>query len=243
MRAEATPPLAQRTVAVIGGSSGIGEQIAHQARSLGADVAVTGRDQGRLAKAAQRIGARRAVPLDAHDDDAVGAFFAELGPVDHLVSMVGDSMAGGFLTTPPAIMRHTLDSKFWANWTIARHAAPTLTPGGSITFTAGTGGRPHDISGSYVANLALGALVEGMAVELAPDVRVNAVAPTFMDTAFWKDMPRPDLEATKSQIVTRVPLARLGTVVEVASAYLHLMTNGFITGQVLAVDGGVMLQA
>ena len=236
------PPLAQCTVAVIGGSSGIGEQIAHQARSLGADVVITGRDPGRLAEAARRIDARRALPLDAHDDDAVDAFFARLGPIDHLVSMVGDSMAGGFLTTPPATMRHTLDSKFWANWTIARHASPRLRPGGSITFTAGTGGRPHDISGSYVANLALGALVQGLAVELAPDVRVNAVAPTFMDTPFWRDMPRPDLEAMRSQIVARVPLARLGTIEEVATAYLHLMTNGFITGQVLAVDGGVMLQ-
>jgi hypothetical protein len=68
--------------------------------------------------------------------------------------MVGDSMAGGFLTTTPTTMRHVLDSKFWANWTIARHAAGTLNTGGSITFTAGTGGRPRQISASYVANLA-----------------------------------------------------------------------------------------
>jgi NAD(P)-dependent dehydrogenase (short-subunit alcohol dehydrogenase family) len=235
--------LTRRTVVVIGGSSGIGEQVAHQAASLGADVSITGRDHARLAAAAGRIGAQRATPLDAHDDDAVTAFFADLDPVDHLVSMVGDSMAGGFLTTPPTTMRHVLDSKFWANWTIARHAAGTLNTGGSITFTAGTGGRPHQISASYVANLALKALVEGLAVELAPDVRVNAIAPTFMDTAFWKDLPRAELEATKQQFLRRVPLARLGTIQEVAAAYLHLMTNGFITGQVLAVDGGVMLQS
>jgi NAD(P)-dependent dehydrogenase (short-subunit alcohol dehydrogenase family) len=235
--------LTNHTVVVIGGSSGIGAQIAHQAASLGADVLITGRDHTRLAATAQRIGARRTAPLDAHHDDAVEAFFAELEPIDHLVSMVGDSMAGGFLTTTPTTMHHVLDSKFWANWTIARHAAPTLNTGGSITFTAGTGGRPHEISASYVANLALGALVEGLAVELAPDIRVNAIAPTFMDTAFWRDMPRSELQATKEQFVLRVPLSRLGTVQEVAAAYVHLMTNGFITGQVLAVDGGVMLQS
>lgn len=235
--------LTRRTVVVIGGSSGIGEQVAHQAASLGAEVIITGRDHARLAAAAGRIGARRAALLDAHDDAAIAGFFAELEPVDHLVSMVGDSMAGGFLTTTPATMRHVLDSKFWANWTIARHAATTLNTGGSITFTAGTGGRPHEISASYVANLALGALVEGLAVELAPDVRVNAIAPTFMDTAFWKHLPRAELEATKQQFLRRVPLSRLGTIQEVATAYVHLMTNGFITGQILAVDGGVMLQA
>jgi NAD(P)-dependent dehydrogenase (short-subunit alcohol dehydrogenase family) len=234
--------LAGSTVVVIGGSSGIGEQIAHQAVSHGADVVITGRDPTRLASAAKRIGAQRTASLNAHDDDAVDAFFARLGPVDHLVSMVGDTMAGGFLTTPPATMRHVLDSKFWANWMIARHVASTLNPGGSITLTAGTGGRPHEISASYVANLAVGALVAGLAVELAPDVRVNAVAPTFMDTPFWKDMPRPEFEATKDEFTRHVPLARLGTTHEVATAYLHLMTNGFVTGQVLAVDGGVMLQ-
>lgn len=210
---------------------------------MGADVVVTGRDPGRLAAAARRLGARRTARLDAHDDDAVEAFLAGLGPVDHLVSMVGDSMAGGFLATTPATMRHVLDSKFWANWTIARHAAGAgaLAPGGSLTFTAGTGGRPHEASATYVANLGLGALVEGLAVELAPDVRVNAVAPTFMDTAFWRDVPRAERDATAAHVASRAPLGRLATTAEVAGAYLHLMTNGFVTGQVLAADGGVML--
>jgi NAD(P)-dependent dehydrogenase (short-subunit alcohol dehydrogenase family) len=238
-----TMSLTERTVVVLGGSSGIGAQIAQQAVNLGADVVITGRDHDRLATAAARIGTRRALLFNAHDDESIHLFFADLGPADHLVSMVGDSMAGGFLTTTPATMRHVLDSKFWANWTIARNAAANMRPGGSITFTAGTGGRPHEISASYVANLALGALVQGLAVELAPDTRVNAVAPTFMDTPFWKHLPRPELEAMKQQISARVPLSRLGTVQDVAATYIHLMTNTFITGQTLAVDGGIMLQS
>jgi NAD(P)-dependent dehydrogenase (short-subunit alcohol dehydrogenase family) len=116
--------------------------------------------------------------------------------------------------------------------------------GGSLTFTAGTGGGAHEISASYVANLGIRALVQGLAAELAPRVRVNAVAPTFMGTAttFWRDMVATDLEAAQAAFAERVPLKRPGTVEEVASAYVHLMTNGFITGQVLAVDGGVMLR-
>jgi len=71
--------------------------------------------------------------------------------------------------------------------------------------------------------LGIGALVQGLAAELAPRVRVNAVAPTFMGTRtqFWKHVPGIE---------------------EIASAYVHLMNNGFITGQVIAVDGGVMLR-
>jgi NAD(P)-dependent dehydrogenase (short-subunit alcohol dehydrogenase family) len=117
-----------------------------------------------------------------------------------------------------------------------------MREGGSITFTAGTGGRPHEVSASYVANLGLGALVEGLAVEVAPSVRVNAVAPTFMDTPFWRAMSRAEFEDAASAFVQHVPLGRLATVDEVASAYIFLMTNAFVTGQVLAVDGGVMLR-
>ena len=152
-------------------------------------------------------------------------------------------MVGGFLRTSPATMRHVLDSKFWANWMIGRGAASVLSPGGTAVFTAGTGGRANEISGSYVANLAITALVRGLAVELAPDVRVNAVAPTFMGraTAFWREAPDQELAQQQTDFAKSVPLERTGTVHEVASAYLYLMANSFVTGQVLAVDGGVML--
>jgi NAD(P)-dependent dehydrogenase (short-subunit alcohol dehydrogenase family) len=235
-------PLHGKVIVVIGGTSGIGYEIACQARAFGANVTITGRDPGRLAQAADDLGAAPAL-LDAHDETALDQFFGELGAADHLVSMVGDSMHGGFLTTPPETMRHVLHSKFWTNWLIGRHAAATLYTGGSLTFTAGTGGRAHEVSASHVANLGIGALVAGLAYEMAPHHRVNAVAPTFMGTgtAFWRDVPPDELERMQAGFTQRVPLERVGTVTEVASTYLHLMINTFITGQVLAVDGGVML--
>jgi NAD(P)-dependent dehydrogenase (short-subunit alcohol dehydrogenase family) len=232
--------LEDRTVVVIGGTSGIGLAVALLAASNGAKLVVTGRNPAKLDDAGQRLGASQTAVLDAHDEPALHAFIDQLDDVDHLVSMIGDSMSGGFTTTTPQTMQHVLKSKFWTNWLIGRLSAPKLRDDGSITFTAGTGGRPHEISGSYVANLAIGALVEGLAVELAPRLRVNAVAPTFMDTPFWKALPRPAFEAAARDFVSHVPLGRLATVEEVASSYIHLMTNGFITGQVLAVDGGVM---
>lgn len=106
----------------------------------------------------------------------------------------------------------------WSNWLIGKHAAPKVRDGGSITFTAGTGGRAQEISASYVANLGIGALVQGLASELAPRVRVNAVSPTFMGigTAFWKDVPSQELEKTIVGFTNSVPLERLATVEEVA---------------------------
>jgi NAD(P)-dependent dehydrogenase (short-subunit alcohol dehydrogenase family) len=234
-------PLRGRRVLVVGGSSGIGYEVARLSAAEGAELIVTGRDAAKLESAAERIGARRAERLDAHDEQALAAFLADTGPVDHLVSMVGDSMSGGFLTTTPETMRHVIMSKFWTNWMIGRLA--TVRAAGSIIFTAGTGGRPHEVSASTVANLGIGALVQGLAVELGPAVRVNAVAPTFMDTPFWRDLSPEQFESVRAGFVGKVPLGRLGTVAEVAASYLHLMTNTFITGQVLAVDGGVSVTA
>jgi NAD(P)-dependent dehydrogenase (short-subunit alcohol dehydrogenase family) len=233
------------TVLVIGGSSGIGYEVARQAGALGARVVIAGRDQTKLSAAAERLGeAVRAVRLDAHDETALERVFSELEPVDHVISMVGDSMAGGFLTTPPETMRHVWHSKFYSNWMIGRHAAGVLAEGGSLTFTSGTGGRPQEISATYVANLGITALVQGLAAELAPRGRVNAVAPTFMGaaTAFWRSVSADELDSLQAGFAQSVPLGRLATVSEVASAYLQLMRNTFVTGQVLAVDGGVMLQ-
>jgi NAD(P)-dependent dehydrogenase (short-subunit alcohol dehydrogenase family) len=236
--------LAGRAVLVIGGSSGIGHEIARQAIGLGAHVIIAGRTPSTLAAASERLGGElRTVVVDAHEEAQVARAFSDLGALDDVVSMVGDSMSGGFLTTDQETMRHVLHSKFWSNWIIGRHAARTIRAGGSMTFTSGTGGGPHEISASYVANLGICALVRGLAYELAPRVRVNAVAPTFMGsaTSFWKDIPAEGLARAQAEFAERVPLQRTGTVEQVASAYIHLMRNEFITGHVLPVDGGVML--
>jgi NAD(P)-dependent dehydrogenase (short-subunit alcohol dehydrogenase family) len=233
-----------RTVLVIGGSSGIGHEIARQATDLGARLIIAGRNPAKLTEAARRLGgAVQTVTVDAHDEAALESAFSDLDALDHVVSMVGDSMSGGFLTTEPETMRHVLHSKFWSNWIIGRSAARKVRDAGSITYTAGTGGRAHEVSATYVANLGVSALVQGLAYELAPRIRVNAVAPTFMGTAtsFWRDMPTNELEQTQAGFAELVPLQRLGTPEQVASAYIHLITNDFITGQVLPVDGGVML--
>jgi len=159
----------EKMVLIIGGSSGIGFEVARQARERGAQLKVVARDPAKLAIAAERLGgAVKTAVLDAHDDKALENFFVNEDDFDHLVSTIGDSMAGGFLTTTPETMRHVLHSKFWTNWMIGRRAASKLRRGGSITFTAGTGGRPYEISATYVANLGIGALVQGLACELAP---------------------------------------------------------------------------
>ncbi|WP_210241168.1 SDR family oxidoreductase [Mesorhizobium sp. B3-2-1] len=232
-----------KKVVVIGGSSGIGLAIARQAQAQGASLVIIGRDPMKLSNAASKLGGDvQTIGGDAHDHAALESFIAALPEFDHLVSMIGDTMAGGFLQTPLDSMRHVLHSKFWTNLLIARFAAPLVRESGSMTFTSGSGVRAQEAAASYVANEALAAMAQGLGSELGPRVRVNVIAPAFMDTALWRAKPREDIDARIRSYSQINPLGRLGTPEEVASAYIFLMVNTYTTGQVLQIDGGMMLR-
>ncbi|KAF1051417.1 MAG: 3-oxoacyl-[acyl-carrier-protein] reductase FabG [Stenotrophomonas maltophilia] len=236
-----------KTLVVIGGSSGIGLRVAQLAAQQGAALIIVGRNPERLEQARLELaeqGAQVQVrQADAHQPEQLEALFAALPAFDHLVSMVGDVMGGGFLGADLAVIRHVLESKFFSNVRIAQLAAAKLRDGGSLVFTSGTGGRAQDACASYVGNLGINALVEGLAVELAPRARVNAVSPTWTLTPFWREVPAEQVAAIRQRFETTIPLRRLASIDELAQAYVFLMSNAFITGQHIAVDGGIMLGA
>lgn len=231
---------------VIGGASGIGFEVAQRAGLEGASLTLLGRSQTRLDKArnelaAQGVKVQDTVACDAHDHAALTACFAELAPFDHLVSMVGDAMGGSFLAADMALIERVIHSKFLTNVLIGKLAVKKLRDGGSLTFTSGTGGRAQHACASYVGNLGIQALVQGLAAEIAPKGRVNAVAPTWTVTPFWRAQPEQEVEKTRQHFASIIPLGRTADIAELASAYLFLMKNDFVTGQQLAVDGGIML--
>ncbi|WP_413724882.1 SDR family oxidoreductase [Sodalis sp. RH16] len=236
-----------KTLVVIGGSSGIGLRVAHMAADEGARLIIVGRHQERLDAALDFLTRRgtnvQTYLADAHDHDLLADLFEKLPAFDHLVSMVGDVMGGGFARSDIAVIRHVIESKFFTNVRIGQLAAGKINEGGSMVFTSGTGGRAQDACASYVGNMGINALVEGLAAELAPKVRVNAVSPTWTLTPFWRDVPQRQLDATRQHFEQNIPLRRLASIDELASAYLFLMKNGFVTGQHIAVDGGIMLGA
>lgn len=237
--------LQQQTLMIIGGSSGIGLRVAEMAADAGANLIIIGRDPQRLAKAQAQLQPYGVTVVlhrvDAHDHNALTALFATLPEFDHLVSMVGDVMGGGFLNASMEEIRHVLESKFFTNVKIGQLVAKKLRTGGSLVFTSGTGGRAQDACASYVGNLGINALVEGLAVEMAPRVRVNAVSPTWTVTPFWREMPAEQLAATQQRFAQAIPLGRTASIDDLAQAYLFLLQNDFITGQHIAIDGGIML--
>jgi len=230
---------------VIGGSSGIGLAVARTAAEQGAALLIVGRNAEKLEDIAEALGkdgtSVDAKALDASSPEALAQLAAEMGEVDHLVSTVGGAMGGGFLSNSEETVRGAIDEKFFVALRIAQALTPALRDGGSVTLTSGAGGRPHNASGAIVGNAAIRMLVEGLAVELAPRVRANAVAPTWMDTPLWRGVPRADVEATKAHFAKQIPLLRTATVDEVAQAYLFAITNGFLNGQTLVIDGGLGL--
>lgn len=238
--------LQNKHLLIVGGSSGIGFAIAQRAGLEGARLTLMGRSQQRLDEAramlkAQNIKVFETLACDAHDHDALQACFAKLAPFDHLVSMVGDAMGGGFLAASMETIEHVIHSKFLTNVVIGKLAAKKLRSGGSLIFTSGTGGRAQHACASYVGNLGIQALVQGLAAEMAPEGRVNAVAPTWTVTPFWREQSREQVDNTRQHFASVIPLGRTAEIDELASAYLFLMKNDFVTGQQLAVDGGIML--
>lgn len=239
--------LKDKHLVVIGGSSGIGLNVALQASSEGASITLVGRNTERLDEAKSMLKAKGAnvlatLSIDAHDHDALRRQFPLISPFDHLVSMVGDAMGGGFLEANMQLIEKVIHSKFLTNVLIGKLAAEKVREGGSITFTAGTGGRAQHACASYVGNQGIVSLTQGLAAEMAPRVRVNCVAPTWTVTPFWRHQTAEQVEQTRQHFADIIPLGRTAEISELASAYLFLLKNEFITGQQIAVDGGVMLR-
>lgn len=234
-----------KTVIVIGGTSGFGKSVALKVAALGGKLIITGRDPRKLELALGEFADgghhARGHLLDTADTASVATFFNASEPFDHLVSTAGGFMGGGFLDADMETIRRAIDEKLFANLTIARHAAKKVRQGGSLVFTGGSGGRPHNASGAIVGNDAIRIMVAGLAVELAPKARANAVAPTWTETPLWRHMPQDQVQATREHFAKTIPLGRTAHIEEVAEAYVFLMQCGFVTGETLVIDGGLTL--
>ncbi len=246
-----------RRVLVTGSSRGIGAAVAAAFAGLGARVALhgsgTGKGAERLAASLVERGAdvrvfngdfRRPRAVEAVVDAAADAF----GGLDILVNNAG-TMVG---RVPLAKMEDTfldevVDLNMRSVVVACRRALPALQAAGggaivnTVSISARTGGSPG--SSIYSASKAFVAtFTRSLAAELAPDrIRVNAVSPGTIDTDFHQRYSSPEkLAATAA----RIPLGRLGTAEDCVGAYLFLASNalsGYITGQVIEVNGGQLM--
>jgi NAD(P)-dependent dehydrogenase (short-subunit alcohol dehydrogenase family) len=229
-------------VVVFGGGSGVGLASAKLLASRGAEVIVTGRSAQKLASATEALERVTSEVVDGRDVAAVRRFFDRLGAIDHLVLTAGQTNRGGSFVDEitDEKFRATFDGKFWVQITAAHAAARHIRPGGSITFFSGGASRRamKGMVNIAAVNGAIDAVVPTLAVELAP-TRVNAISPGTLRTTYWTGVPEEQLDQIFGRMAKALPAGRVGTAEEIANAVAFLIETSFVTGTVLAIDGGL----
>jgi NAD(P)-dependent dehydrogenase (short-subunit alcohol dehydrogenase family) len=239
------PDLLGQTVVVIGGSAGIGLATARRARTEGADVVLTARNPERLERAAVELGAKQSAAFDAADFARLDRFFEELpDPIDHLMLTAGGPYYGPLATMDFDQARRNVDEHLWLALRVARNATDKVRPGGTLLFIGGTGGRRPAVGLSIVSTFSAGlpALTKSLALELAP-VRVNLIAPGFVDTPLSASLLGDQLDERREQLRSTLPIGRVVVAEDVAALAVHIMTNTALTGATLDIDGGQQLVA
>ena len=237
-----------RVALITGASRGIGLAIAHRIVTEGGSVVITGRKQEALDAAVAELGvAATGVAGRADDPEHRAEVFAVIAErhdrLDHLVNNAGINPAyGPLLTADPAAARKIIDVNVLSalDWIRQAVAAGSLRSVVDIASVAGIAASP--MIGLYgISKAALINLTQQLAAELAPDVRVNAVAPAVIRTAFARAL----YEDREDEAAAVYPLGRLGEPDDVAGPVCFLLSDdaAWITGQTVVIDGGAGLRS
>lgn len=237
-----------RVALITGASRGIGLAIARRLVAEGASVVITGRGRDALDAAAAELGEERATAVAGRADDpehraaAIEHAVERFGGIDHLVNNAGINPAWGPLTElDPSVARKILEVNVLAalEWTREALAPGRLRSVLHMSSIAGT--AASDNIGLYgVSKAGLINLTAQLADELAPAVRVNALAPAIVKTRLSKAL----YEGREERVARAYPLGRLGMPEDVAGPAAFLLSDdaAWVTGQTLRVDGGASIR-
>jgi NAD(P)-dependent dehydrogenase (short-subunit alcohol dehydrogenase family) len=237
---------------VTGASRGIGLAVAQALVARGERVVITGRDAASLEQAVKQLGEESALGVagkshdEGHRAEVVERTLERFGRIDGLVNNVGTNPAfGSMLDLDLSLARKILDINLVSTlgWVQLVHRASLGEHGGAIVNVSSVSGLgPAPGIGMYGASkAALIQLTQQLAYELAPSVRVNAVAPAVVRTKFAEAL----FAGHEEEVAGSYPLKRLGVPQDVGSAVAFLLSDeaSWITGQTLVLDGGLTLNA
>jgi 3-oxoacyl-[acyl-carrier protein] reductase len=245
-------PLTGRVAVVTGGSRGIGAGIVQLLAERGATVGFTFHQHENAAHAIDadirgRGGRALAVQCDVTDDGAVERAFArisaELGPVDILVNCAGVVRDTHIMFLEASEWDRVIDVNLRAAYTCVRAVVRGMLlrrSGRIVNISSPSARLPLRGQTAYAASKAgIEGFTRALSRDLAPKgVLVNAVSPGLIETDMLKEMP----SETRAALLTAVPMGRLGTPREVAELVAFLVSDaaGYITGQIIGVDGGLL---
>ncbi len=246
--------LEKKVAIVTGGTRGIGREIVLMLAREGADVAFTylksGQEAEKLVNEVKGLGRRcLGVAVDVRDFEKAKEFIEkvknELDGLDILINNAGITKDKAIMLTAKEDWRDVIDTNLGGVYNMTRNAIITFLKqksGNIVNMTSISGIIGMARQTNYAASKAgVIGFTKSLAREVsAYNIRVNAVAPGFIDT----DMTAGLVEKYKGEIEKSIPLGRLGTVTDVAQAVRFLLSDSadFITGQVIIVDGGLSLQ-
>lgn len=246
---------------VTGGTKGIGEAIVRQFLDLGAAVFIVARDHDLLQEQLTTY-RQQGHTVDGIDADisqsgiaaqVIETVKATWGTLDILVNNVGTNIRKSTADYDSAEYDHILNTNLRSAYELSQAAYPLLKrsesnhpSGGKIIFVSSVSGLAHTSSGSLygMTKAALLQLTRNLAVEWAPDnIRVNAVAPWYIKTPLASPVLSNPEKLTG--ILKRTPMNRVGEPEEVASvvSFLSMPASGYVTGQTISVDGGLLAWA
>jgi NAD(P)-dependent dehydrogenase (short-subunit alcohol dehydrogenase family) len=248
---ESVQGITGKVALVTGASRGIGLAIAQRLVEEGARVCVTARNSEALDEAVTALGgADHAIGIAGkaddpeHREDAVRRTVEAFGSLDLLVNNAGiNPVAGPLIDFDIGAARKTVEVNALGAlaWTQAAYRGWMKEHGGAVVNISSVSGvKPAPMIGMYGASKAmLISLTETLAVELGPTIRVNAVAPAIVKTAF----AGPLFEGREDEVASSYPLKRLGVPEDVAGAVTFLLSDdaAWLTGQTITLDGGVTL--
>lgn len=241
-----------RTIIVTGGGSGIGRCTAHELAALGADVALVGRNVGKLEVVASEIaedgGHATSHATDIRDEDGVIGMVEEVlaqhGRIDGLVNNAGGQYRSPLKDIKTKGFRAVVDNNLVGGFIVMRevHNRWMAEHGGAIVNMIADiwHGWPH-FSHSAAARGGMFTLSECAATEWAASgVRVNTVAPGSVASSGLDTYDAKDTEFIRTEVAPGIPLQRFGTEAEVSAAIVFLLSPmaSFITGSCIRVDGG-----
>ncbi|PXX56549.1 NAD(P)-dependent dehydrogenase (short-subunit alcohol dehydrogenase family) [Nocardia tenerifensis] len=226
-----------KKLVIVGGGSGIGRRIAADAIHAGATVVLAGRDP--RASLVADLGDRASTAaVDLTNEESIARLAHEVSEIDYLVSVAAAHANGPVADLEKPAVIGAFEAKVIGPIMLAKHFGPRLREGGAVLLFSGVAAWQPAPGRAVMAttNGAVSFLAEALAVELAP-IRVNALSPGIVDSGAWDGLGENE-NGFFAGVAATYPARRVGTPADISAAALLALTNPFMTGTTLHVDGG-----